>query len=143
MLRTSGRITPNPIMKKVFVNGTFDILHMGHLELLEFAKSLGDFLIVAIDSDRRVKELKGPARPINTEYERKQMLEAIRWVDRVYVFDSDAELVSYISDCDLMVKGSDYRGRPIVGQDVCPEIVFFERLEDYSSSKKIEDIISR
>lgn len=130
-------------MRKVFVNGTFDILHRGHLELLEFAKSLGDFLIVAIDSDRRVKELKGPTRPINTEYERKQMLEAIRWVDRVYVFDSDAELVSYISDCDLMVKGSDYRGRPIVGQDACPEIVFFERLEDYSSSKKIEDIISR
>jgi len=130
-------------MKRVFVNGTFDILHMGHLELLEFAKSLGDFLVVAIDSDRRVKELKGPTRPINTEYERRQMLLAIRWVDRVYVFDSDAELVSYISDCDLMVKGSDYRGKPIVGQDQCPEIVFFERLEDYSSSKKIEDIISR
>ena len=130
-------------MTKVFVNVTFDILHIGHLELLEFAKSLGDFLIVAIDSDRRVQELKGPTRPINTEYERKQMLEAIRWVDRVYVFDSDSELVSYITDCDLMVKGSDYRGRPIVGQDACPEIVFFERLEDYSSSKKIEDIISR
>jgi rfaE bifunctional protein nucleotidyltransferase chain/domain len=130
-------------MKRVFVNGTFDIIHMGHLELLEFAKSLGDFLVVAIDSDRRVKQLKGPTRPINTEYERKQMLEAIRWVDRVYVFDSDAELISHISDCDLMVKGSDYRGKPIVGQDQCPEIVFFERLEDYSSSKKIEDIISR
>jgi D-beta-D-heptose 7-phosphate kinase/D-beta-D-heptose 1-phosphate adenosyltransferase len=130
-------------MKRVFVNGTFDIIHMGHLELLEFAKSLGDFLVVAIDSDRRVKQLKGPTRPINTEYERKQMLEAIRWVDRVYVFDSDVELISYISDCDLMVKGSDYRGKPIVGQDQCPEIVFFERLEDYSSSKKIEDIISR
>jgi len=130
-------------MKRVFVNGTFDIIHMGHLELLEFAKSLGDFLVVAIDSDRRVKELKGPTRPINTEYERRQMLLAIRWVDRVYVFDSDAELVSHITDCDVMVKGSDYRGRPIVGQDQCPEIVFFERLEDYSSSKKIEDIISR
>jgi D-beta-D-heptose 7-phosphate kinase/D-beta-D-heptose 1-phosphate adenosyltransferase len=130
-------------MKRVFVNGTFDILHMGHLELLEFAKSLGDFLVVAIDSDRRVRELKGPTRPINTEYERQQMLLAIRWVDRVYIFDSDAELISHITDCDVMVKGSDYRGRPIVGQDACPEIVFFERLEDYSSSKKIEDIISR
>ena len=130
-------------MKRVFVNGTFDILHIGHLELLAYAKSLGDFVIVAIDSDRRVRELKGTSRPINTEHERKAMLEAIRWVDRVCVFDSDAELVSYITECDLMVKGSDYRGRPIVGQDACPKIVFFERLENYSSSKKIEDIISR
>jgi D-beta-D-heptose 7-phosphate kinase/D-beta-D-heptose 1-phosphate adenosyltransferase len=130
-------------MKRVFVNGTFDIIHMGHLELLEFAKSLGDFLVVAIDSDRRVKELKGPTRPINTEYERKQMLLAIRWVDRVYVFDSDAELTSYISDCDLMVKGSDYRGKPIIGSEYCKRIEFYDRLEKYSTTQKIQSIIDR
>lgn len=129
-------------MRRVFVNGTFDILHLGHLALLSFAKRQGQWLTVAIDSDRRVRELKGPDRPVNSQHERVEMLRAIRWVDEVKIFDSDQELIDMISEADVMVKGSDYQGKPIVGQDLC-EIVFFERINEFSSTKKIQDIVDR
>ena len=80
-------------MKKVFVNGTFDILHLGHLELLTFAQRQGDWLTVAIDSDRRVKQLKGHSRPINSMAERADLLRHLRAVDQVVVFDTDEELI--------------------------------------------------
>lgn len=130
-------------MKKILVNGTFDIVHPGHLALLNYAKSLGDFLVVAIDSDRRVHELKGPNRPMNTQTERQLLLENLRAVDQVVVFDSDQELVDIIASCAIMVKGSDYQGRPIVGKNVCQELVFFERINDYSSTAKIQHIANR
>ena len=130
-------------MKTVFVNGTFDVLHPGHLALLNFARLQGDRLLVGIDSDRRVQELKGPARPINNQNERKLLLECLRCVDQVEIFDSDQDLIDLIAKSSIMVKGSDYRGQPIVGTDVCPEIVFFERNNDYSSTRKIQDIINR
>ena len=79
---------------KVMVNGTFDILHRGHLQMLQYAKSLGDHLLVAIDTDRRVKELKGLDRPINNQMDRRFMLESLRCVDTVYFFDSREELIS-------------------------------------------------
>ena len=77
---------------KVFVNGTFDILHRGHLELLNYAKSLGDYLCVGIDTDERVKEKKGPTRPIHNQDERKFFLENLKAVDEVKLFSSDEEL---------------------------------------------------
>ena len=76
-------------MKKVFVNGTFDVLHRGHLKLLNYAKSLGDFLYVAIDTDDRVKEKKGSSRPVNTLNERLFMLENLKSVDCALYFSSD------------------------------------------------------
>jgi D-beta-D-heptose 7-phosphate kinase/D-beta-D-heptose 1-phosphate adenosyltransferase len=130
-------------MKKILVNGTFDIVHPGHLALLNYAKSLGDFLVVAIDSDRRVRELKGTDRPINNQFERQLLLENLRAVDEVRIFDSDQELVDIVAECAIMVKGSDYRGQPIVGQEVCPSIVFFERINGYSSTTKIQHIAHR
>jgi D-beta-D-heptose 7-phosphate kinase/D-beta-D-heptose 1-phosphate adenosyltransferase len=130
-------------MTKIFVNGTFDILHTGHLELLAYARNLGDFLYVGIDSDRRVKELKGESRPINNQQERKTMLEALRYVDSVHIFDSDNDLRALIADCDIMVKGDDYRGQPIVGQEVCKQIIFFKKIDGYSTTQKISDITSR
>ena len=131
-------------MKTIFVNGTFDILHPGHVQLLNYARSLGDSLIVAIDSDRRVQELKGTTRPINSEDDRKFMLENLRSVDTVWFFDSDQELEDI---CRLynpvMVKGSDYRGKHIIGHQYCKEIVFYDRIEPYSTTRAIQDISSR
>lgn len=131
-------------MKTIFVNGTFDILHPGHVQLLNYARSLGDSLIVAIDSDRRVRELKGARRPINSEDDRKLMLESLRSVDTVWFFDSDQELEDI---CRLynpvMVKGSDYKGKHIIGQQYCKEIVFYDRIEPYSTTRAIQDISSR
>jgi D-beta-D-heptose 7-phosphate kinase/D-beta-D-heptose 1-phosphate adenosyltransferase len=130
-------------MKKVFVNGTFDILHVGHIALLDYAKSLGDQLVVGIDSDDRVRLLKGFDRPINSQVERGTLLAALKSVDEVFVFDTDDELTSLIQACDIMVKGSDYRDKPIVGQEICKQIVFFERLNGYSTTNKIQDIVNR
>jgi D-beta-D-heptose 7-phosphate kinase/D-beta-D-heptose 1-phosphate adenosyltransferase len=129
-------------MKKVVVNGTFDVIHPGHLALLNYAKSLGDFLIVAIDSDSRVSELKGPQRPINPQHERKLLLENLKVVDQVVIFNSSNELVDIIQQCAIMVKGSDYRGRSVIGEANC-QVIYFERINEYSSTKKIQDIINR
>lgn len=131
-------------MSKVFVNGTFDVLHLGHLALLEHAHQLGTVL-VAIDSDARVKLLKGTDRPVNSVLERVAMLEALRWVNEVRVFDSDLDLINIIKTYqpDIMVKGSDYQGQPIIGAEHCGRIVFFPRLNAYSTTKKLQDIIDR
>lgn len=128
-------------MARIIVNGTFDILHSGHVELLEYAKTLGDHLIVAIDTDRRVKKLKGLSRPIINEKNRKKVLESIRWIDEVMVFDSDDDLIKIIKSCDIMVKGSDYTGKSIIGEDLI-KIVFYDRTE-HSTTSIIQDIINR
>ena len=131
-------------MKTIFVNGTFDILHPGHVQLLNYARSLGDSLIVAIDSDQRVRELKGDSRPINPEDDRKLMLESLRSVDSVWIFNNDQELEDICRLYNpIMIKGSDYQGRHIIGQQYCKEIVFYDRIEPYSTTRAIQNISSR
>lgn len=112
--------------KNILVNGVFDVLHTGHLNLLEYAKRLGGILHVAIDSDSRVKILKGANRPINTQDERKRMLEALRVVDVVHVFDTSEELIAIVKSLNypIMVKGADYINKPIVGGDYCHDVRF-------------------
>ena len=130
-------------MTKVFINGTFDIIHPGHLAMINFAKSLGEFLFIGIDSDVRVKELKGPSRPINDQHMRKLLLENLKAVDEVQIFGTDQELIDMIKQCDIMVKGSDYRDKPVIGREVCKELIFFELVDGYSTTKKIQDIANR
>ena len=129
----------------VFVNGTFDVLHLGHIALLNHAKSLGSTLFVGIDSDRRVSEKKGPSRPINTVFERQQMLLNLKAVDEVMIFDSDQELGMLVKQIrpGIMVVGSDWEGRPIIGSEFAKQLVYYSRINGYSSTQKIQDIIDR
>ena len=121
-------------MTKIWTNGCFDMLHIGHIRLLKYAKSLGDQLTVGIDSDRRTRVLKGINRPINNENFRKEMLLSIRWVDNVVVFDSDQELEMLIQQySDKMIIGSDYRNKRIVGSQYS-EVEFFNKIDDYSTT---------
>ena len=132
-------------MTTVFVNGTFDILHPGHIALLNTARSYGDWLVVAIDSDRRVRELKGSDRPVHNEAVRKIMLSNLKAVDIVVVFDTDEELMDILKlyKPDVMLKGSDWKGKPIVGGHLVKRIEYFDRINDYSTTKTIQSITTR
>jgi len=130
---------------KVFVNGTFDVLHIGHLELLNYAKQLGDILLIAIDSDRRVSEKKGADRPFNNIINRLSLLENLKAVDIVEVFDSDTELENVIKEYqpDIMVVGSDWRDKKVIGSEFAKELVFYDRIINESTTKTIESYINR
>jgi D-beta-D-heptose 7-phosphate kinase/D-beta-D-heptose 1-phosphate adenosyltransferase len=132
-------------MTRVFVNGTFDVLHPGHVALLRHAADLGHYLMVAIDSDRRVRELKGADRPFFSQADRKFMIESIAGVDEVVTFDTDQDLEAIICEYvpDIMVKGSDYENQHIIGAEHCGRVEFFERIYEYSSSKAIQHLTTR
>lgn len=127
----------------IFVNGTFDILHTGHLKLIQYAKSLGTHLTVAIDSDDRVRSLKSQDRPIINQHDRHYMLSMLKPVDRVVVFHTDQQLVELVSECDIMVKGTDYMHQRVIGESVCKRIVYFDRIDEYSTTKIIQRISDR
>lgn len=132
-------------MKKVFVNGAFDVLHSGHLDLLDFASLLGGRLLVAIDTDRRIEYNKGKGRPFNNLSTRKYIMSMLKPVNSVQVFDTDEELLGIIRqyEPDVMVKGSDWKGKKIIGEEYCKEVVFYERTNGQSTTKTIEDFIAR
>ena len=108
----------------VFTNGCFDILHVGHIQYLEQSRALGDKLIVGLNSDDSVRRLKGPSRPVNNQEDRKRMLEALRCVDEVIIFDEDTpyELIRSLNP-DIITKGGDYRVEDVVGQDLSQVVV--------------------
>ena len=133
-------------MTTVMVNGTFDVLHPGHVALLNTARSYGDYLIVAIDTDRRVRELKGEQRPINNQIDRRIMLSALKAVDIVEFFDSTDELVKLMEryQPDVYVKGSDWKhDTQSTAHQYCKEVIYYDRIEPYSSTKIIQHIADR
>ena len=124
-------------MKVVWTNGCFDVLHRGHIELFKYAKSLGDYLVVGIDTDERVRSAKGKTRPFNTIEDRVVMLESIKYIDEIRVFDHDDELDTQVllSDATIMVVGSDYKNKKVIGSRHVQEVKFFDRIEGYSTTK--------
>lgn len=132
-------------MTTVFINGTFDILHPGHIALLNTARSHGDYLVVAIDSDRRVQELKGISRPVNNQNDRRIMLSNLKAVDLVEIFDTDEELMNIIKTYSpsIMFKGSDWKDQTIIGGHLVKHIEYFDRINDYSTTNTIQHIINR
>ena len=121
---------------KIWVNGCFDILHRGHFELFNFAKSLGDILIVGIDDDEKVTKDKGKGRPYNKLEDRVYALESLKAIDKVMVFDNREHLEWLVSSVspDIIVVGSDWRGKEIVGGDHAREIIYFDRIGNYSTT---------
>ena len=127
--------------KIVFTNGCFDILHIGHVKYLEKAKNFGDILILGLNSDDSTHRLKGKNRPINTQDDRAYILASLEVVDYVVIFNEDTplDLIKLIKP-DVLVKGGDYEGKEVVGQDIAKELKLVKFIDDKSTTKTIERI---
>jgi rfaE bifunctional protein nucleotidyltransferase chain/domain len=129
--------------KIVFTNGCFDILHVGHVRYLSQAKALGDILVVGINSDRSVSQLKGPTRPIQNENDRAEILSSLKSVDLVTIFDEETplELIKLLQP-DVLVKGGDWSIDKIVGSDIVlakgGKVLSLDFIEGRSTTKIIE-----
>jgi D-beta-D-heptose 7-phosphate kinase/D-beta-D-heptose 1-phosphate adenosyltransferase len=132
----------------VFTNGCFDLIHRGHVEYLTRARSLGDLLVVGLNTDRSVQRLKGPGRPLNGQEDRARVLAALEMVDYVCPFDENtpAELIAEVSP-EVLVKGGDYGPDQIVGRDTVQaaggKVVVIPLAEGYSTSGIIGRIVER
>jgi rfaE bifunctional protein nucleotidyltransferase chain/domain len=132
--------------KVVFTNGVFDIIHAGHVRYLSEAASLGDFLIVAVNSDASARRLKGPGRPFNNEQDRAEVIAALKCVSYVTTFDEDTpyELIKMLEP-DVLVKGGDWPVDEIVGADIVKsaggEVYSLPYAEGYSTSRLIEKVV--
>ena len=143
-------------MATIFVNGTFDLLHRGHLELLNYAKHLGEdllreplgvsnYVVVGIDTDDRVRQMKGPSRPIYNQNDRKFFLKNLKSVDEVRFFSNDEELEGLVKSIkpDIMIVGSDWKDKSVIGSYYASELIFFDRIGDYATTKTVQSIIDR
>ncbi len=132
--------------KIVFTNGCFDIIHAGHVSYLKKAKQLGDILIVGLNSDKSIRLIKGEKRPINNQDDRACVLSAFYFVDYIVVFDQDTpyELIKAIQP-DILVKGADWQGKHIVGQDLVEKsngkVVLIDYLKNKSTTAVIDKIL--
>jgi len=129
----SGRIV-------VFANGCFDILHCGHLRIFQYARSIGNHVVVGINSDASVRDIKGHGRPIIGQSERKEMVESIRYVDEVILFNelTPLRLIEEIKP-DIIIKGEDWKDKQVIGSHIA-EVKFVPILMRYSTTAIIEKI---
>ena len=127
--------------KIVFTNGCFDILHVGHVKYLEVAKSYGDVLILGLNADSSVRKLKGNSRPINTQDDRAYILASLESVDYVVIFEEETpyELIKLIKP-HVLVKGGDYEGKEVVGQDIADELKLVQFVDGKSTTNTIKRI---
>jgi D-beta-D-heptose 7-phosphate kinase/D-beta-D-heptose 1-phosphate adenosyltransferase len=125
---------------KVWINGTFDVLHIGHIKLLEFASQFGE-IRVGIDTDERVKQFKGELRPINNINDRIDFMNSIKYVNSSVSFSTDEELCDRIKEwnADIIVVGNDYKDKKVIGSHLVKEVIFFDKIDGYSSTKIIEN----
>jgi D-beta-D-heptose 7-phosphate kinase/D-beta-D-heptose 1-phosphate adenosyltransferase len=143
---TEISLIANELRKKskkiIFTNGCFDLLHSGHVKYLETAKTFGDVLILGLNSDKSVRTLKGGNRPINTEKDRGYILAALEAVNYVVIFDEDTpyNLIKAISP-NILVKGSDYAGKKVIGEDLVDELVLVKYIDGKSSTQTIHKIL--
>ena len=127
--------------KVVFTNGCFDIIHSGHIRLLEAARSQGGCLVVGLNSDNSVRRLKGPARPVNNQADRAAVLSALEAVDRVVVFGEDTprRLLSFIRP-DILVKGADYKTGQIIGREFAGKVARVKLVKGKSTTAVIKKL---
>ena len=125
---------------KVWVNGTFDVMHVGHIKLLEQASKLGT-VRVGLDTDERVKQFKGEFRPINNISDRIEFMNSIRFVNSSVSFSTDKELCDRIKEwsSDIIIVGSDYKNKNVIGFHLVKEVIFFDKIDGYSSTKIIDN----
>jgi D-beta-D-heptose 7-phosphate kinase/D-beta-D-heptose 1-phosphate adenosyltransferase len=124
----------------IWTNGCFDVIHKGHVELFKYAKSLGSKLYVGIDSDDKVRKDKGSGRPFNNQHDRREVLESIKYIDGVFTFNSTQgleDLVRIVGASKLVI-GSDWKGKTVIGEQYVDEVVFFDRIEGYSTTEILE-----
>lgn len=125
--------------KIVFTNGCFDILHAGHVRIIEFAKSKGDILILGLNSDASVRRLKGPTRPVNKEKDRQIVVSALQAVDGVVLFKEDTPLnLIKIIKPDILVKGADYTTSQVVGREYAGKVVLCPLVKGKSTTNIIK-----
>lgn len=122
---------------KVWINGCFDVLHYGHFQMINYAQKLGDELIIGIDTDERVKELKGNDRPFHTTKQRRFNLQRIKGVTKVVTFKNEGELIWHIQNEEptIMVIGEEYKTKNIIGKELFKEINYFPKVEGFSTTK--------
>jgi D-beta-D-heptose 7-phosphate kinase/D-beta-D-heptose 1-phosphate adenosyltransferase len=126
---------------KVWMNGCFDVLHYGHFKLIEYAVSFGGKLVIGIDSDERVKYLKGNDRPFHSQEQRRFNLMQIKGVDSVVTFDSEVELRKQLQlySPDIFVIGDEYMYKPIVGGEHAKQIKFYTKIDGLSTTKLLDE----
>ena len=126
--------------KIIWTNGCFDILHVGHIELFKYAKSLGSKLYVGIDSDEKVKLDKGDDRPFNKLADRIKVLESIKYIDKVVSFSTPARLENLVKEYKphVLIVGSDWRNKTVIGEQYAQHVRFFDRIDGYSTTNILE-----